>query len=44
LEDELNKCKKAIDSVVIEPKVKFLTNGITIPKHSVSVKFSSENN
>ena len=44
LEDELNKCKKAIDNVVIEPKVKFLTNGISIPKHSVSVKFSSENN
>lgn len=44
LEDELDKCKKAMDSVVIEPKVKFLTNGISIPKHSVSVKFSSENN
>lgn len=44
LEDELDKCKKAIDSVVIEPKVKFLTNGISIPKNSVSIKFSSENN
>ena len=44
LEDELNKCQKAIDSVVIEPKVKFVTNGISIPKNSVSIKFSSENN
>tara|TARA_B110000037_G_C17122344_1_gene506424 strand:- start:194 stop:688 length:495 start_codon:yes stop_codon:yes gene_type:complete len=44
LEGELDKCKKAIDSVVIEPKVKFLTNGISIPKNSVSIKFSSENN
>lgn len=44
LEDELDKCQKAIDNVVIEPKVKFVTNGISIPKNSVSIKFSSENN
>ena len=43
LEDELNKCQKAINNVVIEPKVKFLTNGISIPKNSVSINFSSQN-
>lgn len=43
LEDELDKCQKAIDNVVIEPKVKFVTNGISIPKNSVSIKFSSDN-
>ena len=44
LEDELDKCQKAIDNVVIEPKVKFVTNGISIPKNSVAIKFSSQNN
>ena len=43
LEDELDKCQKAIDGVVIEPNVKFVTNGISIPKNSVSIKFSSLN-
>ena len=42
LEDELDKCKKAIDSVVIEPNVKFVTDGVHVPKDSVSVSFSSD--
>ena len=41
LQDELDKCQKAIDNVVIEPNVKFITNGIEIPKNSVSVKFGT---
>lgn len=42
LEDELDKCKKAVNNVVIEPKVKFITDGVHIPNDSVTVNFSSD--